>query len=111
MSEDYQIAKDLAAVAECAAKAKGVAYRCHERLIELSGVSGQDGVIGRLRKDVIAMRGQIDAVAEVNARQEQELAAMRTERSLMARSGLYGASAGGGAILLVAELLRHFFGG
>lgn len=46
------IERELRPVAETAARAKGVAYKCREQLIELCGQSGKNGEIGRMQKDI-----------------------------------------------------------
>lgn len=55
------ILEKIAGVAETAARAKGVAYRNRETLIELCGKSGKNGEVGHMRDDIDDVKEELKA--------------------------------------------------
>jgi hypothetical protein len=91
-----------------ATSAKEAAEDCRGDLEKLEqalfGYKGQNGAVNLMRQSIANVSERADENAEA-------IQAMQLEKRAYRRSAAIGATGGGGAIVILAEVLRHLLGG
>jgi len=105
------IERELRPVAQTAVRARELAYRCREQLIEIAGQSGHDGQLGRIREDIARITTSLDVVEAASLKHTAELIALRLERRALTRAGALGATGGGAIVVGFVEVLKLLLGG